>query len=409
MGMIAALAFRNVLRNRRRTLLTATLIGFGLGTLILHDGLILGMREALILNSTRTFLGEAQIHAQGYRKGPELEKVISDWERVRGKLQAAPEVEAFAPRIIASGMLTSPRNISAVSIYGIDPALESAVSKVRQSIIQGEYLRGASETEILVGARLAELLEIGLGDRVVLTAAQAHGGELAQELFRVSGIMRFNSRQMDQGVVMLPLEKARKLVGLAGQVHEVAFRFRDSRDALREDLALWSELSNSGNEALGWRELMPQIKAVLEMMKYSTAMSAMILIGVISLGVVNSMFMSIHERMFEFGVLKAVGTRPRQIAMMILTEAAALALISIGIGLCLGAAVTYYFSTAGIDFAGMEYAGTTLSEPIRTVIEPMRQFVQFPVFVLGLTVVAGVYPAIHAARLIPTRAMRKSL
>jgi ABC-type lipoprotein release transport system permease subunit len=384
------------------------LIGFGLATLILYDGLVIGMSDTFVKNTTQIFLGEAQIHREGFRQELDVDLVVSEWPEVERMLKQDSKVSAYAPRIIASGMLSSPYNVSAVTINGIDPERESTVSKVRQAVLTGEYLTQSSGTGILLGSRLARLLEVGLGDRVVLTAAQAGGGELVQELFRVSGIVEFGSRQMDQVMIFIPLARAQKLLRLGTDVHEVALRFHSLDDADDPMLPLRRALKGKGNELLSWKELMPQIKAVIEMSKYSTMIMGLILVAVISMSVINSMLMSIHERMFEFGVLKAVGTRPRNIALMILFEAGALAMISIAVGLVVGAAVSGWFSMTGFDFAGLEYAGTTLNEPIKTVLVS-EQFILFPIFVLLLTVAAGIYPAVHAARLVPTQAMRRSL
>ena len=408
MKMLILLSFRNVLRNRRRTALTVLLIGCGLATLILYDGFVRGMREALVKEATGTFLGEAQVHRDGFRKEREIDLVVAGWPAVEKTLREDGTLAAYAPRVVAMGMISSPRNVSGVAIYGIDPERESHVSKVRRALLHGRYLTGTSETEILIGSRLAALLEVEIGDRVVLTAAQARSGDLAQELFRVSGIVQFNSRPMDQGMVFIPLAKAQRMLHLDGDVHEAALRFKKLEDADNRTLPLWKSVSAGGNEALAWRELVPQVQAILEMSSYGTLISGIILVAVISLSVINSMLMSIYERLFEFGVLKAIGTRPKEIALMILMEAMALAIISSLVGVAAGWALSGWFAMRGIDFTGMEYAGTTLTDPIRTILAP-EQFILFPIFVIILTVMAGIYPAIHAARLVPSQAMRKSL
>ncbi|MDD5168089.1 MAG: ABC transporter permease [Syntrophales bacterium] len=408
MKMLILLSFRNILRNRRRTALTVLLIGCGLATLILYDGLVRGISKALVKEATGTFLGEAQIHREGFRNEREIDLVVARWPEVEKTLREDRTLAAYAPRVVATGMISSPRNVSAVAINGIDPEREPRVSKVRQALRQGQYLTGTSETEILIGWQLAQILEVEVGDRVVLTAAEAGGGDLAQELFRVSGIVRFNSRPMDQGMVFIPLHRAQRMLHLNGDVHEVALRFKKLEDADNRTLPLWKDVSRGGNEALAWRELVPQVQAILEMSSYGTLISGTILVAVIILSVINSMLMSIYERLFEFGVLKAIGTRPKEIALMILLEAMALAIISSVVGIVTGAAISGWFSQRGFDFAGMEYAGTTLTDPIRTILAP-EQFILFPIFVIILTVMAGIYPAIHAARLVPSEAMRKSL
>lgn len=406
--MTFKLAFRNVLRNKRRTFLTALLIGVGLGVLILYDGFVQGMTEAMVRSATGSFLGEAQVHAEGFRKDRDVEKVVANWPAVSKALSQDPLVKAHAGRVIANGMLSSAANVSSVAIFGIDPASELGVSQLKNVVREGASLTGSSDTEILIGRRLAKLLEVGLGDRVVLTVAQAKSGELSQELFRVSGIFAFKTREMDQAVVFIARTRAQGLLRLPGQVHEVAFSFYDSAKANDETLPLWQELKKGGNEALGWRALMPSMAAMMDMSRYGTTITALILFAIISFGVINSLFMSIYERMFEFGVLKAIGTRPWQLARLVVVEAVTIGFISIVVGVVLGGAATAWFRVHGLDYSDMEYAGVAARDPIRTVVHTY-QFVLYPVYVIALTVIASLYPAIHAARLVPTEAMRKSL
>lgn len=408
MGFLLKIAFRNVLRHKRRTVLTSILIASGLAVLILYDGLVIGMSDTMVRNATETFLGHAQIHAPNFRDDQDIDQVIQKPLEVQKILADDPNVEAVSPRTLTLGMISSAGNVSSITIYGVEPESEGKVSRLQRAIVQGEYLTEAAETEILLGSRLAKTLEVELGDRVVLTAARAQDGKLAQELFRVSGIFEFGSHPLDQGLVFIPLKRAQDVLGLGVDVHEIAFRFRTLELANRDDLELWTRLANTGNEALNWKGLAPALRGVIDMVAYATWIVAGILFGVIIIGVINSLFMAIHERMFEFGVMKAVGTRPLRLVSLVLLEAAVLALISIMIGLVVGGSLTAYFSVHGFDFSGIEYTGTPLTDPIRTVPK-LTQFIMFPLFVLILTLIAGLYPAIYAARIVPSQAMRKSL
>jgi len=408
MKELLKLAFRNIFRNPRRTGLTAFLIGVGLACLMITDGLVVGTTEAMIRSATSSLMGEGQVHHPDFRKEMDVNAVIKDWPKVESILKTDARVRAYAPRVIAPGMISSSQNVASVSVYGIDPKLESAVSKLKAAVVQGEFLMGTAETEIVIGTKLAELLEAGIGDRIVLTVSQAGSGELSQELFRVSGIFKMGSRQMDQGMALVPITRARKMLNLTGQTHEVALNFKVAADARNSKLDLWENLSATGNEALNWMALMPALSSMIEMSEMSLLIVGIILFAVISLGVINSMFMSLYERMYEFGVIKALGTRPRRILAMILLEASSLALLSIGVGLVVGSVFNLWLSTQGLDYSGIEYAGTTIQEPVRSVIS-LSQYTKLPLIVFALTLLAGLYPAIFASRLVPTRAMRRSL
>ena len=401
MGFLLHIAWRNIFRNVRRTALASLAIGIGLAALIFTDALIIGMTESMIRTATDTLLGHAQIHALGFRSTQEVERTINDLPAVISRLKADPDIQSFTQRIQAFTMLSSASNTGSVVLYGIAPEDERAISRIDDALVQGTFL--AEDRHILIGEKLAHTLEAQLGDRVVVTAAQAETGELAQDMFRVGGIFRLNSRELDGAMAFVPLKRAQTLLGLGNRVHEIAVQFRNIR--LAEHPAFQARYSQHNNEALGWKALMPQLDAAVQMSSFSSFVVGFILFAVVSLGIMNTLFMSLYERMFEFGVLRAIGTRPIRIGLMILFEAGSLSIISIALGVCIGTLITWYYSVQGIDYVGIEFAGVTFRDLIYPVLN-VRQFTLFPICVFLFTFVAGLYPAIYAARLTPARAMQ---
>ena len=406
MAFYIKLAWRNLLRNKRRTFIAGTAIGIGLAALIFTDAFMIGMSDHLIHSGTASFLGEAQVHREGFRESLEVEQTIHDLDGVMRMLEASSIVEQFTPRVTAFAMISSPANNEGVSMIGVRPETERHLSQIDDAIVDGEYFAGG-EREIVIGSKLAEILEVELGDRVVLTSAVAHTGDLAQELFRVSGIYHFNVREMDRAMAFIQLSKSQQMIGLEGEIHEIAIKFTDTEYARDETLPLWEALSEGGNEAIGWPKLLPQLKAALELTDFSLLIVAVILFAVVSLGIVNTLFMSLYERMFEFGVLRAVGTRPRSIFRLVLTEASALSVVSIVLGLIIGAVWVAIFMKTGIDYTGIDYAGVTFRDKIYPVVR-MMPFIKYSLWVFVVTTLVGLYPALYAARLTPARAMRKS-
>ncbi len=405
MRLLIKLAWRNIFRNTRRTLLAGLAIGIGLAALIFMDALVIGMEESMIRTATHTFLGQAQIHAKGFRSTFEVEKTIEDLDGVLQGLNGEKQVYSYALRTQAFAMLNSPADFGAVMLFGIDPQREAAVSKIDEALVQGGYLEGKGQ--ILIGSKLAEILAVELGDRVVVTVAQAGTGELMQELFRVRGVFHLNVREMDRDMAFIELGEAQELLALGKRVHEIALHFDEIALAGDPSSGFWARYGRDGNEALGWKQLVPELDAVLQLSQSSMWMFTLILFGVVALSIMNTLFMSLYERMFEFGILRAVGTRPLRMASMVLFEAGGLALISIALGSVLGFAVTYYASFHGVDYVGIEYGGVTFRELIYPVLRP-GQFVAFPFWVLLFALVAGIYPAVFAARLKPAAAMRRS-
>ena len=405
--ILVKLAWRNIFRNKRRTLIAATAIGIGLTALIFIDAFMIGMEETMIRTATASFLGDAQIHREGFRDAQEVSLTVQALDLVTESLAKEEIVAHFTQRTLASSMITSPANVSAISLVGVHPPTEKFLSLIDDAITEGAYFEGDNSRDIVIGAKLAEILEIGLGDRVVVTVAQAESGELSQEMFRISGIYHFADAAMNSGMAFVRLEKAQEMLAIGKDVHEIAIKFTAIAYSQEMTLPFWDTYSQHGNEALSWTELMSQLTVVLEMTKYSKYIMGVILFGVVVFGIINTLFMSLYERMFEFGVLRAVGTRPFGMARVILFEAGALAIVSIGLGTILGFVLTGVLAYVGIDYTGIEMMGVTMQEFIYPVLE-VQQFIIYPIWVFIFTLIAGLYPARHVAKMAPVDAMRKS-
>ena len=405
--ILVKLAWRNIFRNKRRTIIAATAISIGLAALIFVDAFMIGMRENMIRTATASFLGEAQIHREGFRDEQEVFLTVQALGSVTESLAKEESVAHFTQRTFASSMITSPANVSAINLVGIHPPTEKFLSLIDDAITEGVYFEGDNSRDIVIGAKLAEILEAELGDRVVVTVAQAESGELSQEMFRVSGIYRFVGEEMNSGMAFVRIGKAQEMLAIGNGVHEIAIKFTSVSYAQDPTLPFWDTYSQHGNEALSWTELMSQLKAILDITTYSKYIMGVVLFGVVVFGIINTLFMSLYERMFEFGVLRAVGTRPFGMARVVLFEAGALAVVSIGLGAILGFILTAVFTRVGINYTGIEMMGVTIQEFIYPVLE-VQQFIVYPISVFIFTIIAGLYPARHVAKMVPVDAMRRS-
>jgi ABC-type lipoprotein release transport system permease subunit len=401
------LAWRNVLRNKRRTMIAGTAVALGLAALMFVDALHLSMQENMIDAATASFLGEGQIANKNYRKSLEIGDTVRHLSAVLEELRHDPRVLHFTTRTFAFAMLASPSNVSAVQLVGVDPGTERYLSEIDDRIVKGSFFSGDDPHDIVVGAKLAELLEVGIGDRVVITTAQAHTGELAQEMFRISGIYFFNAEELDGSMAIVRISQAQKVLNLDHEVHQIALKFKDRDLGRRRDDPFWAAYSRDGNEAVGWADLVPQLEKVFRLSKIARIIVFLILFGVVALGIVNTLFMSLYERMFEFGVLRAVGTRPFSMGRIVVLEAGALTVISIVLGCVLGAVLIGVTNLTGIDFSGIEYEGVTFTKALYPVWH-VQQFTVYPVLFFIFASLVALYPAMYAARLTPAQAMRKS-
>jgi ABC-type lipoprotein release transport system permease subunit len=402
------LALRNIFRNTRRTFLTVLLVSSGVVAMVFTDGLMIGMTELMISKVTSTWLGDAQIHQVNFRESLDTADTVDNPEGLYTALEAEPGIEAFAPRTFSGGMVASSNNVAPSVIYGVDPAAEARVSRLREALVEGEYLTSGPSSDILIGYKMAELLETQLGDRIVVTLSEAKTGELSQALFRVSGYLKFNDRIMDQQMAFVSLEAGQTMLNIGNSIHEIAIKLAPDSEDTFSIAGLRASIENSDVEVLGWQELAPEIAGMLEVSDFSLWIIGAILFVLVALGLINSMFMSIYERHYEFGVMLGLGTRSRGLFWLICCEGILIGTLGVILGLILGALLTYWTSTTGIRFGEMEMSGIMLNEPIRTAFS-IRQFTAIPLFVIAMTAVACIIPAIHGARLRPADAMRRAL
>ena len=407
MSLTLMLAYRNLFRNIRRTVLTSLMIGCCLAALIITDGAIKGMLDVMVDSVTLTFAGEGTVHKEGFRDSMDTDLFMNNIGELEATLRDDESISGYSVRTIAGGMISSSYNMTGGAVYGVSAKQEAGVSKLKQAIIKGSYLNDG-DSEILIGRNMAELLEVDLKDRIVVTLAQVNGGDLSQALFKVSGIFHFGLRELDENVVFISLARSREILGTGNGAHEIALRFVNAEDGKDSGLPIFKQLSRQGNEALGWLDANPNLGAMIEMVDYSTLIIGLILFLLAAFGIINSMFMSIYERIYEFGVVKALGTQPRQLIQLVLSEAFMLALLGLVIGILLGGLATWYFSIYGIPFGEFEFEGISLADRINT-IPALSQFIVFPFWVVVLTVVAAIYPAIFASRIVPSRALQKAL
>jgi len=402
------LAIRNLFRNTRRTILTATLISFSLMALIMADGLILGMKDLLVSSLTKNLVGEAQLHRKGFRDNFDVDLYFTGTDDLVADLRGRPEVTEVASRVLSGGMVSSSYNVATGMVFGIDAEAEARIGNIKKAIIEGQYLTG-ERGEIMLGRPMAELLEVSLGDRIVITLSEADGGDLSQALFRVSGIYYFGLREIDHNTVFINADQARQAVGISADAsHELVMVFEDSSVSREKTSTVFDDFNNEQLELKSWMELNEDIAIMLELFGLSTLIIGSILFLLASLGVINSMFMSIYERLYEFGVARAIGTTPWQLAQLILCEA-----LLLGIGSCLfGGVIGYglisYTTLHGLPLGEFEMSGIALSGNIATQMQ-LSQFTELPLYIILLTLVAALYPARFASKIVPTEALSRSL
>lgn len=406
--IIIKLAFRNCLRNKRRTFLAGLAIGIGLAGLIFVDALYIGMSENMIKTATSTFIGDGRITHKDFTETFDPRYFVKDIDNIKKSLKKEEVLETFSLRVASFAMINSAANSSSVILYGIDAPLEKRTSKIYKAMAGGNYLNPENPYSIIIGKKLAEKLEVEPGDRLVITTSGTKTEQITQAMFMLEGIYNFGMREMDSSFAFVNINEAQKLLELGSNISEITLKFHNLKTAEDKSLPFWSKYSEDTNIAQGWDEIFSELKTVMEMTDFSMFIVGAILFGIVALSIINTLFMALYERMFEFGVMRALGTRPFTMAIMIISEACVLALISIIIGTLIGFGVSYFFSLRGLDYTGIEFSGVTILEPIYTVIS-FNQYVKYPLWVFLFAVIASIYPAVYAARIKPVKALKRSM
>lgn len=397
------ISWRSVLRNKRRTAITGMAVGLGLASLMFTDALYAGMMDYMLQGSTETWMGHGQIHGEGFHETARVTITVRDLPEVIRRLDRDSLVQAYTGRLISPASLESSREMKPVTLIGVDRGTDPEVTGLENSVIEGNYFTGDS-TEMIVGEKLAEDMELIPGDIAVVTAAMADSG-LASQLFIVSGICRFGSEKLDEYSVFVNLSSSENLLGLRGELHEIAFLFPDPGMAANGEMPNYG---GRGNTTKGWPELAPQIHSMTGMVDVSLTVMSIILFGLVLFGIINSLFMSIYERMYEFGIMRAVGTGRSTVVFLVLLEAFWLGVIAALFGFLTGWGVIQYFAGAGISFGDFDFSGIMFDQPIYPDFRLGSQWI-YPLFTIVFTTLAGVYPGLHAGGLNPARAIRKSL
>jgi ABC-type lipoprotein release transport system permease subunit len=402
-----SMAWRNVWRNRRRSLLTVLAIALGLAFNIFMRGIGDGFHEQMVDNSVRAEIGHIQIHRAGYHDDPELNKTLPNPDKITEEIQSLPDIDGYSLRVLGGGLASTAENSSGVEILGIDPAQEQTVTSIQRAIVQGRYLSHGTQRAILVGDRLASRLKASLGDKIVLMV-QAADGSMGAQLFRVAGIFRSGAPEMDEGVVFILRADAQNLFALGDGITEATVLLTSSKQVPTILAALKKDLSGSPVEVLPWWQVQPFLQQFIQIDDAFFYIIVLIFFIVISIGILNTIMMSIFERVREFGVMMALGTKPKQIVKLVVEEAFALGLVGVVIGSLIGSAFTIYYAREGINLSSFSAGAAALGITSSRVYSQLTiaNLVYSNVAVLVVVVLVALYPAAYAARLQPVEAIR---
>jgi len=410
MSIDIRMAWRNIWRNPRRTILTISAIVFASTLLIFMLSFQLGSYGTMINASVRIHTGHVQVQAEGYQDKKGIRLVVQDPSAVGELMQRIPGVKAYTFRANAFSLASSKTRTYGALVIGVDPVRESQVSTLKQLIRQGDYLAEHDTNQALVGELLAKNLRVEVGDEVTILG-QGRDGSIAATVVRVKGIYKSGMEDFDRSSIHVPLKLFQDVYAMRGTVHEVVAVGTALKQVSEMKKAIQAGLRKLDQQntlvALDWDELMPGLLQAIELDLVSGIIFWFILIVVVAFSILNTFLMAIFERTREFGVLMAIGTSPGRLTRLLLIESAAMTIIGILIGTLFGCLLTWYFQVHGIDLGGAselmsQYGISGRMYPRLSLITALSG----PGAVLIITLLTALYPAFRVRRLRPAEAMR---
>ncbi|MEZ4770923.1 MAG: ABC transporter permease [Caldilineales bacterium] len=403
-GKLWTIAWRDLGRNRRRTLFSVIAVALGLALLIMMDGFVAGIVQDSLDNTIRFETGHVQLRADSYDRTTsslQWKDLLTDPEALAAQAAAMPEVRAAAPVLWASGVLNTRDESTGLQIYGIDTT-SAVYDPFRQALVAGDFLAPDDRSGILVGKRLADSLGLGVGDRVNLAIVNANG-QPDDQAFTIRGLYTTGFFSYDDAAVLMPLSKAQAYTATDGHASAVIIFLNDENNAD----AVAAALRSPTVEALTYLKLN---EVFLQTMETATGFYVIlygIVILVVAVIIANTLLMAVFERVREMGILAALGMKGRQIALMFLVEAAIMGVFGAVLGIILGAASVAYLATAGMQIAdvGSMMQGVAIGTTVRATFN-VSGMASLAIWTLIITLLAALYPARYASRLEPVEALR---
>ncbi len=401
-----AIGYRDLGRNRRRSVFTALAVALGLALLIIMNGYIAGVMEDSLQNSIRLQTGHLQLRAPSY----EIEELSLQWEdllagadQVTAQAQSVPGVQTAAPVLWARAILNTANESVGLQLHGIDVTSPHYAS-VRDGLVAGDYLAPDDRGGVLLGQRLADELGLAVGDNVSLTVINANN-QPEEAIFAIRGLFSTGVATYDEASVMAPLARVQTFTGVGSRASAVILLLDDQEQAVTVAAALAGPSVN----ALTWQTMNAFF---LETMQ--TAMSFYYLLDgivmlIVAVIVANTLLMAVFERIREMGILAALGMKGRQLMQMMLFQAAILSLFGIAAGIVLGVAGVMLLAQIGIPVGDMATVASNMAigEVLRARLVP-DQILWLSIWTLIVALLASLYPAWFAARLEPVKALHAS-
>lgn len=397
------LAYRNLGRHRRRTILSGLALAMGTTLLIFIAAFFEGEMRSAMESTLHLSSGHLQVRDADYdpdKLSVAWDYLIENPDQVAAQIAALGPVEVATPRLVASGIVTVKDDSAGVEIMGVDPA-----SKANDpyKIVDGQFITADDREGILIGYPLAQSMGLKVGDQISLLVNTSEGA-VDEQLFTVRGIYSTGTTAYDKGIVILPLAKAQSFSGAENHASMIFVLLKDREQAE----AVKAAIPSANFQVKTWRELNSLLVLVNDFSNAYLAVINLIILGVTATVIVNTLLMSVFERTREIGILSAIGMKGRQIVSLFLAEASLLALGGIVAGGLIGWALSLYFGKVGIFFGDLGMGSEFLFEDRIYTFLTMKSALNTVITAFVITLLASLYPARMASRMEPVEALHKA-
>lgn len=399
------IAYRDLMRNRRRSFFTLLAVALGLAMLMTFNGLIAGTWDEVIRNNIRLKTGHIQLRAPSYEEKKvslQWQDLLSNPEGLADSIQRMNEVKIATPVLWVSTILSTGDESLGLQVFGVDPN-SPFYDPVRESIMGGKYLSPDDRNGIMIGQRLANSLGVGVGDRVNLALVNADGNA-DEDIVTIRGIFSTGIVSYDESAVFMLLDKAQALARTGDRASAIVVLLNRQDDTDRVAAAIRGD----GVSIITWRESNQLVLDTVELgMNFYMILDAIVML-IVAVIIANTLLMAVFERIREIGILAALGMKGRQIMLMFLFEALMLGLSGVALGIIIGTGGVAYLSKVGIPLgAAASAAGSNfaLGSTMYAEFVPVT-FMWLAIWTLIFVLVASLYPARFAARQEPVDALR---
>jgi ABC-type lipoprotein release transport system permease subunit len=401
------MAWRNLWRHKRRTWLTTTAMIFSNVLLVFMISLQFGSYDMMINNTLQAFSGHIQVQHEGYNDNPKIRSSIPDIVPLADRMRHSVPDVSIAARGSAFALASSEQRSLGIQVIGVEPDFEPAVSTFPGLISQGSFLQNSDAAEIVIGAVLARNLKVSVGDELTLLGS-GMDGSFAAGVVTIKGIFDSGSADIDRSLAEVPLAYFQDTFAMREHGHSIVVAVDGLENVEAARAAVESRVEGlDGITVLEWELLHPGLKQAIQADLSSAWFMYGVLIILVAFSVMNTQLMSVLERTREFGVITALGIKPRKLASLVMLETALMASLGLLIGLVLGWMLAMYFNSVGFSYPGMEEMAAKFNLPSQ-----MYPSVTFFSMLLGPSVVflfcllAAIYPSLRLFRLQPVEAMR---